>query len=168
MSTSEQAQKHLSLGQGHFFDEPRDVEAAVQEFRQVIESAPNWDEGYGWLSSALHELGHLDEAISTRREAMRLAPEDARHPTSLGVILMQQHKPLEAIEMLCKGISLNPHYGKADAHLFLAEALLANGQIQEACQEWQLVLTLKPMYPSYEEPHQEAKRMLKVHGRQQI
>ncbi len=164
MKTDEQAQKYLSLGHNYFCDEPRDVEAVVREFRQVVELEPSWDEGYGWLSAALQELGQIDEAISARREAMRLAPDDARHPTSLGVILMQQHEYSEAIEMLRKGISLNPHYGEADAHLFLAEALLADGQIEEACKEWRFVLTLEPMYPSYKEPHKEAKRMLKKHG----
>lgn len=162
--TDKQAEKHLSRGHAYFFDEPRDVEAAAQEFRRVVELAPSWDEGYGWLSAALHELGQIDEAISARHEAMRLAPQNARHPTSLGIILMQKHEYPASIEMLRKGILLKPHYGEADAHLFLAEALVANGQTEEACRECQLVLTIEPMYPSYKKPHREARRLLKKHN----
>ena len=145
MEMDEKVQKHFALGHKYYFGEPRNVAAAAREFRRVTVLAPNWDEGYGWLSFALEEINQIDEAISARREAMRLAPEDARHPIALGVIFQRRREYAKAIKMLRKGISLNPHYGEADAHLFLAESLFANGQMEEARQEWQFVLTLEPV-----------------------
>lgn len=162
MKSNEEAENHLARGHTFYFDE-RNAEAAAREFRLAIELAPLWDEGYGWLSYALDNLEQLDEAITIRREAIRLAPEDPRHPIALGVCLTKKMQYGEAIQWLRKGISLKPHYGEADAHLYLAEALVANGQIAEAREEWRFVLTIEPSYPSYKHTHQEAKRMLKKH-----
>jgi Tfp pilus assembly protein PilF len=161
----EWGQPHLLLGQIYFFDEEnRNVSAAVQEFRRVVELEPEWDEGYGWLSSALAETDLLGEAVAMCRQAAQFAPRDPRHHISLGVLLTQQRKYEEAIQSLRRGIKLKPHYGYADVYLLLAEALVANSQIEEACKQWRFILTLEPMYPSYEHPHEEAKRLLKKHN----
>jgi hypothetical protein len=42
--------------------------------------------------------------------------------------------------------------------------LRRDGQIEAARKHWQFVLTLEPMYPSYDEPHKEAERKLSEHG----
>lgn len=160
----EWGQPHLLLGQIYFFDEEnKNVSAAVQEFRQVVELEPEWDEGYLWLSSALSESNLKDEAVAMSRQAVRFAQRDPRHHIQLGDLLTQQGEYKEAIQSLRKGIKLKPHYGYADAYLFLAEALVADNQIEEACKQWRFILTLEPMYPSYKHPHKEAKRLLKKH-----
>ncbi|MBW3637350.1 MAG: tetratricopeptide repeat protein, partial [Armatimonadetes bacterium] len=153
------------LGLKYFFEEPRNVAAAAREFQQVTELAPYWDEGYGWLSAALEEINQTDWAISSLRQAMRLAPENARYPISLGRIFLRRHDYSKAIKLFRKGISLKPHYGEAEAHLFLAEALVGAGNIEEARQEWQSVMTLQPMYPSFEKLHEEVRHLLNKHSR---
>jgi tetratricopeptide (TPR) repeat protein len=134
-------QPHLLLGQIYYLDEEgKDVGAAIPQFRQVTELEPEWDEGYGWLSSVLSETDSLDEAVAMRRKAVQFAPRDPRHHVSLGVMLTQQRKFEEAIQSLRQGIKLKPDYCYADACLFLAEALVANNQIEEACKQWRSIL----------------------------
>ena len=62
----------------------------------------------------------------------------------------------EAVVCLRHAVALNPPYAIASAHLFLADALRANGEREAACQEWQLVLGMPSDYPAYESAKQEA------------
>lgn len=135
MELGEKAKQRLALGLKYFFEEPRNVAAAAREFERVTRLAPSWDEGYGWLSSALVEINQINAAISSLREAMRLAPKDARYPISLGHIFLRRHDYLKAIRMFRKGISLQPQSGAAEAHLFLAESHIGTGDTEEACRE---------------------------------
>jgi len=155
------AQPHLLFGQTYILQKKPDYKAAEREFRRVIFLDPTWDEGYYWLSGAFDEQGHLGKAIRALRYAMKLNPKDNRYPTSVGEYRMKQGKYRSAIKWFRRGIKLKPHYGQADYHLFLAEALLADNQLKAARKEWKFVLTLEPMYPSYKKTHKEAKRMLK-------
>ena len=160
MKTSDDVEKHMLLGHKYFFDQPRDVEAAMQEFLRVTELAPNWSEGLGWLSASLEELGQTDEAIAVIRKAINIAPKDSRYLTSLGKMLVKKGEHLEAVEVLTNALSSKPNYGEADIRMLLAEALIALSMNKKAYQECKAVLKLEPSYPSYEGPLQEAKRMI--------
>ena len=46
------------------------------------------------------------------------------------------------------------------SHLFLADAQRANGQIDAACKEWQLMLDLPSEYPEYNSAKKEATQRL--------
>ncbi len=54
-------------------------------------------------------------------------------------------------------LALKPHYAEADARLFPAEALELSGSVEKAVAQWQVVLGMKPSFPSYHLPMGEAK-----------
>ncbi|HEY9401659.1 MAG TPA: tetratricopeptide repeat protein, partial [Pyrinomonadaceae bacterium] len=89
-----------------------------------------------------------------------LAPEDSRPHVALGNCFSRKGWYSEAIKMFRRGLELKPYCTEADVRVFLAEALVKNGQIKDACAEWRRVLEIEAGYPSYDVPHKEAKMML--------
>lgn len=158
------ASPYLGLGQTFLFQEKPDLEEATNAFRRVVELKPDSVEGYHWLGSALERNGALEGAVQCYREAIRIAPSDTRPLISLGVCLTQLKLYTEAVACLRRGISMNPPYGVASAHLFLADALKASGQIDAACKEWRVVLDLPSVYPDHDSAKQEATLRLKEHS----
>jgi tetratricopeptide (TPR) repeat protein len=154
------APSHLLLGQIHFFSRKPNYDAALKEFREVARINPSWAEGHHWLGSAFEQIGDIDEAIVSYREAIRLAPEDSRPHVALGNCFARKGWYSEAIKMFRRGLELKPYCTEADVRVFLAEALVKNGQVKDACIEWRRVLEIEAGYPSYDVPHKEAKKML--------
>lgn len=113
--------------------------------------------------SAYEALGDEDRAARAWQTARKLDRNDSRCLISLGVLRTRQRRFKEAIQLLKQGIALKPHYGFADAKLFLAEALERANRMKQARQQWREVLELEPMYPSYDEPMKEARRKLRLH-----
>jgi len=68
------AAPHLGLGQTYFFQKNPDLKEATKAFRRVVELKPEWVEGYHWLGSAQEKSGALEEAVTSYREAIRIAP----------------------------------------------------------------------------------------------
>lgn len=156
--------KVLREGQELFFAEPPNHRGAAELFEQVVALSPNWAEGHQWLGSAYEALGDEDRAARAWQTAHKLDPNDSRCLISLGVLRSRQRQFKEAIQLLEQGIALKPHYGLADAKLFLADALEGASRMKQAKQQWREVLELEPMYPSYDEPMKEARRKLRLHG----
>jgi protein O-GlcNAc transferase len=154
------ASPYLGLGQTFFLQNNPNLKEATKAFRHVVELKPEWVEGYHWLGSAQEKIGALEEAVTCYREAIRIAPSDTRPLISLGVCLTQLKRFTDAIACLRHAISLKPPYAIASAHLFLADAQRANGQIDAACKEWQLVLDLPSEYPEYNSAKKEATQRL--------
>ena len=162
------ASPHLGLGQTLFFQEKPDLEGAIKAFRKVVKLRSEWVEGYHWLGAAQEKSGELEAAVESYRQAIRLAPSDTRPLISLGVCLTQLNQFAEAVTCLRHAISLKPQYAVASAHLFLADALRGNGQIDAACEEWKLVLGMPSEYPEYNSVRKEATQRLKEYcGRSQ-
>ncbi len=153
----------LREGQELFFAEPPNHRGAAELFEQVVALSPNWAEGHQWLGSAYEALGDEDRAARAWQTARKLDRNDSRCLISLGVLRTRQRRFKEAIQLLKQGIALKPHYGFADAKLFLAEALERANRMKQARQQWREVLELEPMYPSYGEPMKEARRKLRLH-----
>jgi protein O-GlcNAc transferase len=157
------ASPHLGLGQTFFFQEKPDLKEAIKAFRKVVELRPEWVEGYHWLGAAQEKNGALEAAVESYRQAIRLAPTDTRPLISLGVCLTELNQFADAVTCLRNAIALKPQYAVASAHLFLADALRGNGQIDAACTEWKLVLDMPPEYPEYDSVKKEATQQLKEH-----
>ncbi len=157
--------KILSEGHDLFFADPPDYRGAATLFEKVIELTPDWVEGHQWLGSVYEALGDDDGAAREWQTACSLDPNDSRPLISLGVLRSRQRCFNDAIELLQLGIGLHPHYGLADAKLFLAEAFEGAQMISEAEQQWLEVLALEPMYPSYDTPIEEARQKLQLLGR---
>lgn len=152
---------HLRIGQVHLSAKPPRFDDALSEFKQAIDLAPEWGEAYLAIANALFDMGQFEKAVEEYRRALRLAPDDPRIHISLACCLSEIKHYAEAIEEYRRGIDLKPAYGEMDAHMMLADAYKANGQINEAIREWKIVAGMKPVW-DYEKPHpKEAKRMLK-------
>lgn len=154
----------LAEGQGLFFAETPDYLAAAECFKNVVTLKPNWAEGYQWLGSAYEKLGEEGKAAEEWQTAHTLDSNDSRPLISLGVLRSHQERFDEAIVLLERGIALKPHYGFADAKLFLAEAFEGAQKIELAKQQWREVLELDAMYPSYDDPMREAREKLQSYG----
>jgi tetratricopeptide (TPR) repeat protein len=157
------ASPYLGLGQTFFFQEKPDLKEAINAFRKVVELRPEWVEGYHWLGTAEEKNGALEAAVESYRQAIRVAPSDTRPLISLGVCLTQLNQFADAVTCLRHAIALKPRYAVASAHLFLADALRGDGQIEAACEEWKLVLDMPSEYPEYDSVKKEAAQRLNVH-----
>jgi superkiller protein 3 len=155
-------QLHLALGQSFFFQKKPDLAEAA--FHRVVDLSPDWGEGHQWLGTAQEKQGKLPEAVAAFKRAIILAPDDTRPRITLGVCLTRLKEFDAAIMHLRQGIAMKPHYAEASAHLFLADALRQSGQIDAAREEWRLILDMPSEYPDYENPHKEARQLLKKYG----
>jgi tetratricopeptide (TPR) repeat protein len=153
------AAAHWRIGQIHFFARKRRLEEALQEFQETIRIAPEWSEGHLWCANTLADLQRAEEAITEYRETIRLEPNDPRHYISLGVCLSKVGRHAEAVNAFGKGIELKPAYGEIAAHMMLADALQANGQLREALHEWRLVANMKAVW-DYEQGEPERAQVL--------
>lgn len=111
-----------------------------------------------------NELGAKGDHPSAVEEFKYAIEEDASDPRywiSYGVCLMVLKNWEEAIEKLETGIGLKPGYAEADARLYLAEALLKAGRKADAINQLDHVSKMRPSYPDYEKPIDEAKAKLK-------
>lgn len=161
----EWASPYLGLGQTYFFQDKPDLKEATKAFRRVVELTPDWVEGYHWLGATQQREGRLEGAVSSYREAIRVAPSDTRPLIALGTCLTEMGKFAEAVGCLRRAVDLNPPYAAASAHLFLADALKGNGELEAACLEWRVVLDLSSRYPEYESAKKEAAKRLREHCR---
>ena len=95
---------------------------------------PRQVNGLHLLGLVLQEQGRLDEAIACIRQGLDLKPDypvEAYH--NLGELLKKQGGLDEAIACIRKGLDLKPD--DPDAHLGLAAALLARGDMAEGWKE---------------------------------
>lgn len=163
MRISQEARDLFEEGQGCQFAEPPDYFGAERLYRRVIEIAPAWGEPFHCLAGALQQQGKVEEACTCERRAVQLLPDDPRPLIGLGQILGLLGKYDEAVPLFEKGLALKPHYAEADARLMLAEAHEQLGQVDKAAALWRQVICMKSMYPSFDEPMEEAMRKLAEH-----
>jgi tetratricopeptide (TPR) repeat protein len=112
----------------------------------------------------LEQQNKLEESCEVERKAIQLLPSDPRPLISLGWTLRLLEKYAEAAESLEKGLELKPHYAEADGRLMLAEVYEQLGQINKAATLWRQIIGMDSMYPSYDEPMEEARKKLAEHG----
>lgn len=161
---SKQLQELLRRGQEHQNAEPPDLLLAEAAFREVIKLAPQWAEGHYSLGSVLALSERSEEACDAYESAINLDASDPRPHIALGRILSRVGKYNPAVDCLKKGIALKPPYGEADAYNMLAEAYERQNHIDKAIVLWHQVAAMKPTYPSYDLPIQEALDKLRIHA----
>jgi hypothetical protein len=52
-------------GQSKFFGEPPDFDAATESFREATRLAPEWSEGFGWLTAAAPSGGRRRATVDS-------------------------------------------------------------------------------------------------------
>jgi len=161
---SEASSKILREGHELFFAKQPDYLGAAEFFEQVVALRPDWSEGHHWLGLTYEALGDEDRAAEEWQTAILLDRNDSRPLIALGALRARQRRFDEAIELLEQAIGLKPHYGFANAKLFLADAFEGARKIELAKQQWREVLELEPMYPSYDNPMKKAHQKLRFYG----
>jgi len=86
-----------------------DIDAAIREYRKVIELKASSAEAHSNLAVALKKRGDLDEAIVSLNKALELKPEFAAALTTRGGVYAEQAKWTEARRDFEQALKLNPN-----------------------------------------------------------
>ncbi|MSP40855.1 MAG: tetratricopeptide repeat protein [Deltaproteobacteria bacterium] len=98
-----------------------DVNAALREYRRVIELKPDRAEAYANLAAAQKRQGDLEPAVASLNKALELKPAFALALTTRGGIFAEQYKWTEARRDFDQALKLNP--GDDGALYGLSQAL---------------------------------------------
>ncbi len=119
--------------------------AAIDNYREAIELAPDWVEAHLNLGVVFYRLGRFEEARAEFARATGLDPQNGICRYNLGCVLEDQGKFGEAIIHLRHAARAMP--GDADVHFNLALAYEKRGQRRLARGEWILCLRCAPNGP---------------------
>jgi tetratricopeptide (TPR) repeat protein len=103
-------------------------------------------EAYGELAQILHVYEIFDGAEAAYRNAMRLAPADARWPHLLGYLFAQTGRLDEAGDRFQGVLRLDPSHREAAAHL--ADVNLRRGRLALAREQFEAVAGAFPAFAS--------------------
>ena len=111
---------------------------AEDHYKKALKLSPKdpkiWnDSGYSYYLQ-----GRWDEAERALKTALKLAPDDARVRTNLGLTLAASGRSQEALPLLSRS------EGDAVGHANLGYLLAATGQFDQARQEYEKALTMRP------------------------
>ena len=88
----------------HFAD--NELEKAVNTFKELIESYPDYIEGYLGLGHAYERLSQYDDAIKAVQKAIEINPNDPLAYTSLSICLQRKGMIQEAEDAMAKSQQL--------------------------------------------------------------
>ena len=128
---------------------PELLPEAVENYRRVIDIAPEWVEAHINLGVALYQMGCVADARLAFEAAVRLDGENGISRYNLGCVLEEQGEIEQAIEHLRRAASLMPSH--PDVHFNLALAYDKRGERELAREEWTLYLRYAPNGPWAEE-----------------
>jgi tetratricopeptide (TPR) repeat protein len=133
---------------GAYARQVRCVEAQPY-FDRALEYVPPWPETLSnsafclmRISMDTHDRSQLPLAGQRVEQALRIAPDNVDFLNTMTLWTFLMNKPKDE-EMYCrKALALRPD--SVTAHIFLADALLAQGRLDEAARENRQVLALEP------------------------
>ncbi|MGD8717565.1 MAG: tetratricopeptide repeat protein [Candidatus Zixiibacteriota bacterium] len=132
--------KHTNMAEIH--ELAGNYEGAVDEYRAVIELAPDLAEAYMGLGNNLNKLERYEEAAEAYRRATDLDPRNYSYQFNLGVTLARSEKFSEAAEELRRAAALAPN--KAEAYVYLGSALRSAGEYADAAAALARALVIEP------------------------
>jgi Flp pilus assembly protein TadD len=122
-----------------------DPAAAVAPLQKAAELLPENARAKWLLGTALETNGKLDLAIDQYEAAKKLDDKDPDIRASLGGALLRAGRPAEAESVFREALPLNPEGAAAgQAHIGLAQALIAEKKIEEAAKELAAYLVSRP------------------------
>jgi tetratricopeptide (TPR) repeat protein len=131
------------------YDKPGNLDAAIEDFRQVISRVPGHAGAHAALARAsfLKSLNQskdpmwLDQALSLAKRAVALDGDLASARVSLGLVYTSLGRPDEAVREIEKAIQLDP--GNADAQYALGRLYEARTQLDLAEAAYQRAVALR-------------------------
>lgn len=121
----------------------REFNEAIRLYKQSIAIFPTAD-AHTYLGWAYSFQGRLDDAIAQCEIAIEIDPEFGNPYNDIGVYLMQQQKPDEAIPWLEKAKLAKRYEPRHFPHINLGRVYLTKGMIQKAIEEFRGALGKKP------------------------
>jgi tetratricopeptide (TPR) repeat protein len=118
------------LGLGRFWLEEKRPDQAIAEYEAADKLGQPDPDIETALANLLLEQGRIEEAIAYYRQVVRLQPSSALAHYNLAVGLHRLSRLSEAIVHYKEALAIDPGY--PDAATFLGQALLENGQPDEA------------------------------------
>ena len=110
---------------------------AIAKYRQVVAANPRLSDAWSQLARLLQQTGRNDEAIETYKRAIQISPSLAGgFALALADLYLTTNKPGEAASHAQIGMSTNP----GSAHVILARAALAKGDLDAAAREAQAAM----------------------------
>ncbi len=123
----------------------RDYHSELAMWSDVVAKRPNNPRAHDNLAIAWEELGRLDRAEQSLREAIRVRPDYPSAYSNLGGILGRQGRYDEAIDLYHHALGIDPDY--VFARVKLGDALVRRGRIDEGIGELRAAVRLSPRYP---------------------
>jgi tetratricopeptide (TPR) repeat protein len=121
---------------------PELLPQAIENYRQVLDRAPEWVDAHINLGVALYQMGHAAEACAEFFAAVQLDPLNGISRYNLGCVLEEQGEIDQAIDHLQRAARAMPAH--ADVHFNLALAYEKRGEIRMAREQWALYLRNAP------------------------
>ena len=121
----------------------REFNEAIRLYKESIAIFPTAD-AHTYLGWAYSFQGRLDDAIVQCEIAIQIDPEFGNPYNDIGVYLMQQQKPDEAIPWLEKAKLAKRYEPRHFPHINLGRVYLTKGMIQKAIEEFRGALVKKP------------------------
>lgn len=118
---------------------------AVENYRHVIDLAPDWVDAHINLGVALYQMGRTEDARAEFLAAVQLDPLNGISRYNLGCVLEEQGEIDQAIEHLRRAARAMPAH--ADVHFNLALAYEKRGEHRLAREQWMLYLRYAPNGP---------------------
>lgn len=112
-----------------------DIERAVQLLERAVGRQSGVAAWYGNLCTLYRLVYRLPDALSAGTQAVRLAPNNSDYLVNLSLVYTDLDERERAIACLLRAIGINP--GHADAHLALAQNLLAQGEFEPGWLEYE-------------------------------
>ncbi len=120
-----------------------DLKSAERRLRMAVARDPFLAPAWQLLGVTLVRAGRSEEAVEAYREALRRVPDSVEAHAHLGILLAREGARPEAESHLREAIRLSPEF-RADVHVALGAWLAEHGRLEEAQQEYAMVLAREP------------------------
>lgn len=148
------------VAQGHAYLKQRQLDRALEAFRQALALEPELADAHVGLGVTYHSMARPSEAEGPLRTAVRYAPRNAAARLNLGITLASLRREEEALSELREARNLDPLNPKILS--YMGAALNALGRIEEALE---VNLEARRLEPKVPELHHNAGLMLMRLGR---
>jgi Tfp pilus assembly protein PilF len=136
---------HLQWEAGYVLHQLGEYKRAIDAYRASIADRPT-AEAHTFLGWSLSYLGRIDEAIAQCKIAIQIDPDFGNPYNDIGVYLLDQGRPQEAIPWLEKATVSRRYCCYQFPHGNLGRILLLQGKVEEARRAFERALEYDPHY----------------------